>query len=82
MPQHFSGNHRKIIVSKKEVLTFMRMFPCSGLSGNRSYWFEFDKDGNLVDTDVPEHDDGDGARVLADDCHSFLMHETIPDWAD
>ena len=67
----FSGNNRKVIVSREEVARFILSFPCSGLRP-RSYWFEFDENGDLIDTDVPEHDDGPGASALADDAKQFL----------
>ena len=66
------NNTRKVIVSSDEVIEFMHSFPCSGLR-QRSYWFEFDVDGNLIDTDVPQQDDGPGASTLADDCRAFLF---------
>jgi len=68
-------NTRKVIISREEVARFCASFPCSGLR-DRSYWFEFDDDLNLVDTDVPEHDDGVGALALADDAKAFLL-ETL-----
>ncbi len=67
----FSGNPNKVIVSRAEVATFRAQFPCSNLR-DRSYWFEFDaQNGDLIDTDVPEHDDGAGAVALADDASKF-----------
>jgi len=69
-------NTRKVIVSREEVARFCASFPCSGLR-DRSYWFEFDDDGDLVDTDVPQHDDGVGAAALADDAKAFLIEELL-----
>ena len=66
------NNTRKVIVSRQEVRTFNSGFPCSGLSDDRAYWFEFDLAGDLVDTDVPEHSDGPGASALAADAKAFL----------
>lgn len=60
----------KIGFSGAEVVDFMRTFPCSGLR-ERSYWFEFDSEGNLIDTDVPEHDDGPGATALCEQAHEY-----------
>lgn len=62
---------RKVIVSRTEVIDFMRTFPCSGLR-ERAYWFEFDENGDLIDTDIPEHDDGPGAVALSQDAFAFL----------
>lgn len=72
----FSGNKNKVIVSRDEVADFIKTFPdsklCSG--GPRHYWFEFDKNGDLIDTDIPEHEDGAGAVALSQDALLF--------WAD
>ena len=68
----FSGNKRKVIVSREEVALFRQGWPCSNLR-DRSYWFEFATNGDLIDTDVPEHDDGPGAAALADDAKAFLL---------
>jgi hypothetical protein len=71
----FSGNKRKVIVSREEVAEFNRHWPCSELSSNRHYWFEFDTNGDLIDTDVPEHSDGAAASALADDAKTFLEEQ-------
>ena len=68
----FSGNKRKVIVSREEVYRFRQGWPCSNLR-DRSYWFEFAANGDLIDTDVPEHDDGPGAAALAEDAKAFLL---------
>ena len=68
----FSGNKRKVIVSREDAREFMSRFPCSGLDSTRHYWFEFDERGDLVDTDVPEHSDGPGALALSQDAQAFL----------
>lgn len=62
---------RKAGFSALEVQAFMAQFPCSGLRV-RPYWFEFDYAGDLVDTDVPAHDDGPGASALAKDARNWL----------
>ena len=66
----FSGNRNKVIVPREEVAEFRTRFPCSGLR-DRSYWFEFDSRGDLVDTDIPHQDDGPGAAALADDAKEY-----------
>ena len=71
----FSGNKRKVIVSRQKVDSFRASYPCSGLR-SRSYWFEFDETGDLVDTDVPHHDDGSGAKALCDDAQAYLIEVT------
>lgn len=67
----FSGNKRKVIVSREEVDAFRSSWPGCKLR-SRSYWFEFDSNSCLVDTDVPEHDDGPEAAALAEDARTFF----------
>ena len=62
---------RKVRFAVSEVLEFNRQWPCSELR-ERSYWFEFDPSGNLVDTDVPEQDDGGAALALSQDALEWL----------
>lgn len=70
----FSGNKNKVIISRDEVRALNATFPCSELSNDRAYWFEFDPtNGDLVDTDVPEHNDGAAALALAHDAYEFLQ---------
>lgn len=70
----------KVIVSRREVAAFNRAWPASKLNSDRSYWFEFDHRGDLVDTDVPEHTDGPEAVAMADDCKAYLYDDVAPDW--
>jgi len=65
-------NPRKVIVSREYVRVFNRMWPCSPLSSDRHYWFEFDEAGDLVDHDVPNEQDGDAASALSQDASEFL----------
>lgn len=81
MPTLFSANRNKVIVSREEVEDFNRAWPCSELRSTRSYWFEFDADGDLIDTDVPEQDDGSAASAMAEDCKAFLFDDETPRWA-
>ena len=61
----------KIRFSCREVGDFNDTWPCSELR-SRSYWFEFEKsNGDLVDTDVPEQDDGSAALALSQDAWKF-----------
>lgn len=71
----------KVIVSRREVQVFNAGFPGSNLQSYRAYWFEFDKRGDLIDTDVPEHDDGDAAKALAEDCKAYLFEGRQPSWS-
>ena len=77
----FSGNPRKVIVPWVDVALFNAHRPCSRLRSSRPYWFEFDSNGDLVDCDVPEHDDGPEAAAMSDDCREFLETGIQPDWA-
>lgn len=71
---------RKVRVSRVGVALFNAQWPCSRLSDSRAYWFEFDMDGVLIDTDVPESQDGVEATAMADDCLSWLEDDVVPDW--
>lgn len=71
--------HRKVRVSAEGVASFNRGWPCSNLR-DRAYWFEFDRDGELSDTDVPHTDDGPEAIAMAADCLAWLDDDTNPDW--
>jgi len=82
MPTIWNETSRKVIVSREEVANFNRRWPCSELRDTRAYWFEFDADGDLVDVDVPEQDDGSAAVAMADDCKAFLFNGTEPEWAE
>jgi hypothetical protein len=73
---------RKVRVSREGVAVFNRKWPCSELRSTRSYWFEFAANGDLVDTDVPEQDDGGAAAAMADDCKAFLFDDLTPSWAE
>jgi hypothetical protein len=81
MPSCFSSASRKVIVSRTEVANFNRAWPCSELRATRAYWFEFNAGGDLIDTDVPEQDDGSAASAMSDDCKAYLFDATQPEWA-
>ena len=80
MPTIWNTDSRKVIVSREEVANFNRRWPCSELR-DRSYWFEFDANRDLVDVDVPEQDDGPAASAMADDCRAYLFDDIQPEWA-
>lgn len=73
---------RKVRVSPEGVAAFNRQWPGSTLWASRAYWFEFDEDGDLIDTDCPEHDDGPAAAAMADDCRAWLDCDELPSWSD
>jgi hypothetical protein len=62
---------RKVRFSREEVAKFNASWPCSPLR-DRSYWFEFAANGDLIDTDVPEQDEGDAALALSYEAHIWL----------
>ena len=72
---------RKVRVSPDGVASFNRAWPCSELRSSRAYWFEFDREGDLIDSDVPHSDDGGAAAAMADDCKAWLFEGVAPTWA-
>lgn len=73
---------RKVYVTALGVRLFNAQWPCSKLRPTRGYWFEFDDDGELIDTDCPEHDDGPEAAAMAGDCLEFLDGDKMPAWLE
>lgn len=71
---------RKVRFTREAIALFNAQWPCSTLRATRSYWFEFDLKGDLVDTDVPEQDDGNAARALSDDAKAYLFDDVTPPW--
>lgn len=76
----YVGLH-KVRVSKEGVAAFNALWPDSPLSDSRAYWFEFDSDGDLIDSDVPEHSEGKAADAMGEACKAWLFDEVWPDWA-
>lgn len=72
-----SHNPMKVICSKFDVRRFNDSWLCSRLDPSRHYWFEFDQDGDLIDTDVPEHSDGPESAALCADALEWLKSR---DW--
>jgi len=72
-------NGNKVFFSADDVQTFARAWPGCKLR-DRAYWFEFDAGGDLIDTDVPSHDDGAEAVALADVAKQYLMEGLFPRW--
>jgi hypothetical protein len=73
---------RKVRVSKLGVRLFNACWPCSQLRSTRSYWFEFDSNDDIVDTDVPESDDGLGAAALSSDAFEWMNTGKMPTWSE
>lgn len=72
----------KVRVSRQGVAAFNATWHCSELRSSRAYWFEFDSERNLIDTDVPEQDDGSAALAMSKDCEAFLFDDVTPSWAE
>jgi hypothetical protein len=68
-------------VSREGVAAFNARWPCSTLRPSRAYWFEFDVNGDLINTDCPEQDDGPAAAAMAEDCKTYLFDGDVPEWA-
>ncbi|KRR21693.1 hypothetical protein [Bradyrhizobium retamae] len=73
---------RKVIASRNEVAAFNAAWPCSTLRSTRAYWFDFDSNGDLVDTDCPEQDDGPAASAMAEDCKAYLFDNVQAPWME
>lgn len=80
MTKPFTVRSGRVTVNRDAVCDFNRQWPCSELR-SRSYWFEFDSCGDLIDMNVPASDDGAAALALADDCRAFLETGALPQWA-
>jgi hypothetical protein len=74
-------NPRKVRITRDGVAAFNARWPCSSLRATRSYWFDFEANGDLVDTDVPEQDDGPAALAMSQDAQAFLFDDVLPEWA-
>lgn len=70
---------RKVRFSRAAVALFNARWPGPTLR-DRSYRFEFAENGDLIDTDVPEHDDGTAARALSEDAQAWLDGNALA-WA-
>ncbi len=72
------GDFRTVVFNKAEVNHFNHSWPGSKLM-DRGHWFEFARNGDLVDTDVPEHSDGPEALALAQEAKEWL-EDVEPDF--
>lgn len=73
-------SNRKVTLSSYDMEDFSVVWPGLNYTPNRQYWFEFDINGNLVDCNVHEHEDGYWATVLASDCFDYLFKGIKPNW--
>lgn len=66
-----NGSFFSVTVLRREVISFKRRWPCSGLR-DMAYTFQFDKrNGDLIDTTVGETDDGGAASALSQDARDY-----------
>ena len=72
---------RKVRVNAHGIYRFNKSWPCSELRSDRAYWFEFEDNKDLIDTNVSEIDDGRAASSVADDCRSWLFDDIEPQWS-
>lgn len=65
---------RKVRFSIEDIEIFNRSWPASPLflNGPRAYWFEFDQNGDLIDTDTPEWADGPASLTLSEMAKDYL----------
>ena len=67
----------RVRFSRAEVEAFNDTWPCSEL-GNRALWFEYDRsNGDLVDHNLKDHEDGSAALALSHDGQVWLEKHTI-----
>jgi hypothetical protein len=71
------GSGSAITVHPDGVAAFNKRWPCSNLLDDRSISFEFDRRGDLIDTDAP---DGEAALAMANDVKAFLFDHKWPEW--
>lgn len=69
------NNSRTVQFSRSEVRLFRTGWPCCKLA-LRSYWFEFDSEGNLIDHNVPTHRDGPESLALSAIAGEYLLTVT------
>ncbi len=62
----------KVRVSRVGVAVFNASWPGSDLRASRSYWFQFASNGDLIDSDVPQQDDGEAAAALSRDAQEWM----------
>lgn len=72
---------RKVRATRLAVTLFNNQWPCSPLRESRAYWWGFDEDGNLIDTDTPAHEDGPAALALSEDAQTWMDSGALPAWA-
>ena len=78
--QIYEVSKNKILVTRLGIGIFNGRWPDSNLRSERHYWFEFSENEDLIDTDVPDQDDGPAAKALVEDCREYLFRGEIPEW--
>jgi hypothetical protein len=69
---------RSINFDKAAIAHFNAQWPASQLDTSRSYWFEFDENRNLIDTDCEI--DGPETLALAADAETYIFDYRYPEW--
>lgn len=72
---------RTVFVTRYETIAFNQAWPCSELRTDREHWFTFETNGDLVDHNLTDREDGSAASAMADDCKAYLERGECPDWA-
>lgn len=62
---------RTVLFSQEEVDEFRSSWPCNELT-SRSYWFEFDQNGDLIDCDAPNEEGGAALLALSQEAQEYL----------
>jgi len=71
---------RKVRISREGIALFNAYGSRSTLRASRAYWFEFDVNQELIDSDVPQSDEGDAATALMLDAAAWLFDGIVPGW--
>jgi hypothetical protein len=67
---------RKVRLSREGVAMFNGTWPGSRLTRERAYWWEFDAEGDLIDSDAPACDDGPELVALSEDAWAWMDANT------
>ena len=62
----------RVTICRTRVLEFKRRWPCSNLP-DAPVWFEFEPNGDLIDTSIDEEHDGVAAAALAEDARAIFL---------
>ena len=60
------GDAARVTFGRDEVADFKSRWPCNGLP-DRAIYFEFARNGDLIDTNISRQADGGAQQALCDD---------------